>query len=220
MLGDLGHFLLLLSFVSIGLAGWGFVWHSKHKKVRWWYYGCTMYTLHATALLGAIGLLVYLLVSDSFIYHYPWRHSMLSLPLSYKIASFWEGQEGSFLLWMLWQLIIGVWLIRSRSQLRSETLSVVCLVQFCISSMLLGVVVGSWKIGSSPFLLLREAISAPIFTSSPNFVPRDGTGLSPLLQNYWMVIHPPVLFMGFALVAVPFAKAVAGLMEKRHRHSL
>ena len=214
MSGDLGHFLLLLAFVSIGLAGCGFAWHSNYKSAKWWKYACTMYAIHATALLGAISLLVYLLVSDNFAYHYPWRHSMSSLPLSYKVASFWEGQEGSFLLWMLWQLALGVWLIRSSSRIRSETLSVVCLVQFCISSMLLGVVVSSWKIGSSPFLLLREAISAPIFTDNPNFVPIDGTGLSPLLQNYWMVIHPPVLFMGFALVVVPFAKAVAGLWKK------
>ena len=214
MFGDLGHFLLLLAFVSIGLSGCGFALHSRYKTRLWWRYGCATYALHAAALLGAIALLLHLLISDSFAYHYPWRHSMASLPLSYKIAALWEGQEGSFLLWMFWQLIFGTWLIRSRSRLRSESLVAICLVQLCIGSMLLGVVVGGWKIGSSPFLLLREAISVPVFASDPEFVPTDGTGLSPLLQNYWMVIHPPILFMGFALVALPFAKALAGLWKK------
>ena len=63
---------------------------------------------------------------------------------------------------------------------------------------------------------MRDAMDAPIFKANPNFIPQDGSGLNPLLQNYWMIIHPPVLFLGFALTLVPFAYAIAGLWRKEH----
>jgi cytochrome c-type biogenesis protein CcmF len=67
-------------------------------------------------------------------------------------------------------------------------------------------------------LLLREAIEGPIF-SRPEYMNyfKDGNGLNPLLQNYWMVIHPPTLFLGFASMIVPFAYAIAGLWQKRYK---
>ena len=77
---------------------------------------------------------------------------------------------------------------------------------------------GVYKLGSSPFELLRDKMQAPIF-SMPNYLDNlvDGTGLNPLLQNYWMVIHPPTLFLGFALTIVPFAFAVTSLFKKEYR---
>ncbi len=74
----------------------------------------------------------------------------------------------------------------------------------------------SIKIGSSPFILLRDAMADPIFKIQPDFIPKDGNGLNPLLQNYWMVIHPPTLFLGFALTLVPFAFCMAGLWQKKY----
>jgi len=88
-----------------------------------------------------------------------------------------------------------------------------------LASMLLGVEVFGSRIGSSPFILLRQAMAgAPIF-SQPGYMTfvKDGNGLNPLLQNYWMVIHPPTLFLGFASMVVPFAYAVAGLWQKRYK---
>ncbi|HHG86182.1 MAG TPA: hypothetical protein ENJ82_15640, partial [Bacteroidetes bacterium] len=77
---------------------------------------------------------------------------------------------------------------------------------------------GMWKIGSSPFLLLRNAFSdAPVFVNNPDFVPVNGTGLNPLLQNYWMVIHPPTLFLGFASTVVPFAFVIGSLIKGQYR---
>ena len=213
-IGDWGHLMLLLSFVSLGLACCGYVGHARTSEPKWWRYAVSMSSIHAFSLLVAAGLLSYLLISDRFEYHYPWSHSMASLPFSYKFASFWEGQEGSFLLWMMAHLLLGAVLIKVRGKLQTEALAILSLTQWGLSSMLLGVVIGDWKVGSSPFLLLREVIDAPIFDTNPNFLPKDGMGLSPLLQNYWMVIHPPVLFMGFAMVSVPFAYVCAGLWKK------
>ena len=72
------------------------------------------------------------------------------------------------------------------------------------------------KIGSSPFVLLRDVIEDPVFVSNPNFVPDDGRGLNPLLQNYWMVIHPPVLFLGFAATLIRFHFALPDCGIKIH----
>ncbi|MEM9895234.1 MAG: cytochrome c biogenesis protein CcsA, partial [Bacteroidota bacterium] len=73
------------------------------------------------------------------------------------------------------------------------------------------------KFGSSPFMLLRDVLDAPIFKTNPNFIPEDGNGLNPLLQNYWMVIHPPTLFLGFATTVIPFAYCLAGMMLGKNR---
>jgi cytochrome c-type biogenesis protein CcmF len=84
--------------------------------------------------------------------------------------------------------------------------------------MILGVVIwGDFKMGSSPFLLLKESMAnLPVWKTNPNFIPKDGNGLNPLLQNYWMVIHPPTLFLGFAATLVPFAFCIAALWKKQY----
>ncbi|MEO7306107.1 MAG: cytochrome c biogenesis protein CcsA, partial [Ferruginibacter sp.] len=76
--------------------------------------------------------------------------------------------------------------------------------------------VGDVRLGSSPFTLTRNEIAGPIF-SQPNYLTfiKDGVGLNVLLRNYWMVIHPPILFLGFASTIIPFAFAYAGLQTKR-----
>lgn len=90
-------------------------------------------------------------------------------------------------------------------------------VQTFLVSMIIGVVISDIRIGSSPFILLKEALyTESIFQTNPNFIPDDGTGLNPLLQNYWMVIHPPTLFLGFALTLIPFAYSLAGLVTKQY----
>ena len=90
-------------------------------------------------------------------------------------------------------------------------MAVMTFTQFCLTTLILGVVIFDFKIGSSPFLLLRDVVQDAVFVVNPEFVPEDGNGLNPLLQNYWMVIHPPTLFLGFASTVVPFAYAIAGL---------
>ena len=97
-------------------------------------------------------------------------------------------------------------------------MTIFSLVQAFLASMILGIVIPGldFKIGSSPFILLRDAmLDAPIFKAHPEFIPKDSQGLNPLLQNYWMVIHPPTLFLGFALTVVPFSYCIAGLWLKK-----
>ena len=218
--GEIGHALLIVACVTIGAATVAYGASTIYRRNSYFQYATTLYIVHITALLGAIGLLLTLLITDQFNYHYVWSHSMRELPLSYKIASLWEGQEGSFMLWMFWEGMIGLWILHKMRQRQTAALGFLSFIQFFLNSMLLGVVIYEVKIGSSPFLLLREALSAPVFESIPNFIPENGTGLSPLLQNYWMVIHPPVLFLGFATTSVPFVLILGGLWERTESQSL
>ncbi|MBD2755656.1 cytochrome c biogenesis protein CcsA [Spirosoma validum] len=179
---------------------------------RWSFY------IHAAAVVGIGSSLYYIIYNHYFEYHYAWSHSSLALPVQYMISCFWEGQEGSFLLWLFWDALLGLILIRtSGSRWEAPMMAVFALVQAFLASMILGIILGdTFKIGSSPFLTLKEAIpDAPVFTMDPNFIPKDGNGLNPLLQNYWMVIHPPTLFLGFALTLVPFAYCIAGLWRNQ-----
>jgi cytochrome c-type biogenesis protein CcmF len=97
-------------------------------------------------------------------------------------------------------------------------MTVIGLSQVVLGTMVLGVEIFGVRIGSSPFLLLRNALEGPIF-SNPDYLSfiKDGQGMNPSLQNYWMIIHPPTLFLGFASMVVPFAYSVAGLWQKRYK---
>ncbi len=175
---------------------------------RWAFY------LHGAAVVGVGVCLYWIIYNHYFEYHYAWSHSSRALPLQYVISCFWEGQEGSFLLWLFWNAVLGGILIQtSGRKWEAPVMAIFAFVQVFLASMILGVVFGdAFKLGSSPFLLLTEAMpDAPIFTMNPAFVPKDGNGLNPLLQNYWMVIHPPTLFLGFAFTLIPFAYCIAGL---------
>jgi len=214
-IGHLGHFLVILSFVSALLATYAYWRYSKDKTwsgfANWTFYG------HGLAVIGVVAVLFAIIHNQYFEYHYAWSHSSRLLPWYYQISCFWEGQEGSFLLWMFWNVIIGFVLIRTNRDWRPSVMGILSVTQLFLSSMILGVVVFDMKIGSSPFLLLRDVIDAPIFQTHPEYIPEDGSGLNPLLQNYWMVIHPPTLFLGFATTVVPFAFCIAGLMRGKFR---
>ncbi len=165
-------------------------------------------------------MLFYIMVNQWYEYAYVQAHVSAELPMRYIFSAFWEGQEGSFLLWMFWHIILGLILIRKAGEWESGVLMFLALAQAVINSMLLGIhfEIGDTliKFGSNPTLLLRDTFSGPIFEKADYLVSISGTGLNPLLQNYWMTIHPPTLFLGFASTTIPFAFAMAGLFTKKY----
>ncbi|MBL7892686.1 MAG: cytochrome c biogenesis protein CcsA, partial [Bacteroidia bacterium] len=177
------------------------------------------FRIHSLAVLGIVATLFYMLRYHLFEYEYVWHHSNTEMRMRYILSCFWEGQEGSFLLWSFWHVVIGNILIRTAKDWEAPVMATVAAVQMFLASMLLGVYIFEYKIGSNPFtVLLREHPdfgNIPLF-QNPNYLAKlDGRGLNPLLQNYWMTIHPPTLFLGFALTLVPFAYAIAGLWNKK-----
>ncbi|MFY0644728.1 MAG: cytochrome c biogenesis protein CcsA [Bacteroidia bacterium] len=218
-IGNLGHTFVVISFVAAILSGLFYLRPalSEHSKAL----ARGFFALHTLSVLGIFITLFVIIQSHYFEYAYAYQHSSTSLPLRYMVSCFWEGQEGSFLLWIVWNSLIGLVLMGTAKKWENGVMAIMALSQVILVSMILGVELGEiYKIGSSPFELLRDKMgdSAPIF-SQPNYLKfiTDGTGLNPLLQNYWMVIHPPTLFLGFALCVVPFAFAVTALFKKEHR---
>ncbi len=218
--GQLGYLCVVTAFVAAlfsafayfkashqeDLAGGDTYWK---KLARWGF------TIHSIAVAGIFIALYYIISNHLFEYHYAWRHSSRGLKLKYLLSCFWEGSEGSFLLWMIWHAVLGIILMFTGKVLESRVMTIVSLVQAALGTMLLGLRFGSSiNIGSNPFVLLRDKMDAPIF-SQPNYLEfiKDGNGLNVLLQNYWMVIHPPVLFLGFALALIPFAYSIATLWK-------
>ncbi|HXH99056.1 MAG TPA: cytochrome c biogenesis protein CcsA [Sphingobacteriaceae bacterium] len=217
--GKLGQFFVVLSFGSSVLAALCYYFDTIKDKAdnSWQKIARIAFSLNIIAVLGIASCLYYIIYNHLFEYHYAWAHSSTTLPVYYIISCFWEGQEGSFLLWMFWQAVLSTVIMFRGKSWESPVMAVLMLSQAFLASMLLGVEVLGARFGSSPFILLRDAIQGPIF-SRPEYLSliKDGNGLNPLLQNYWMVIHPPTLFLGFASMIVPFAYAIAGLWQKRY----
>lgn len=218
--GYLGYISVALSFSAALLAFIAYIFFTNNPAQKSWKKIARIgFYFHAIGVLGIIGALFYLIYNHQFQYYYVWAHASLELPVHYMISCFWEGQEGSFLLWTFWHMIIGLILIRVAGKWEGPVLSIIALAQITLSSMLLGLEIFGWKIGSNPFILLRDVFPEEGIFQLANYVPliEDGTGLNPLLQNYWMVIHPPVLFVGFAAMIVPFAYAFGGLWTRQYK---
>jgi len=142
----------------------------------------------------ASGILLFLLLSRDFAVRYVYEHTSSDLPLAYTLSAFWAGQEGSLLLWLWFVTVLSAVLAWQRAwnqRLNLYALAILAGTQAVLALVLL--------LASSPFRLLSS-------------VPTEGQGLNPLLQNFWMIAHPPVVFAGYAVYTVPFALALAGLI--------
>ncbi|MEN8928164.1 MAG: cytochrome c biogenesis protein CcsA [Flavobacteriales bacterium] len=225
-ISHLGYFLVYLSFVTALFSSVSYFISYRNRKdvalsALWKKTGRIGFYVHAISIIGVIVLLYTLIYGHYYEFHYVWKYSNDSMPLEYLISCFWGGQEGSFLLWMFWNVVIGLILTRKAKQWESSMMSVFVLTQVFLTTMLLGIYVFDFKIGNNVFLLTRnlpENLGMPWtemadYMTLPMF--QDGQGLNPLLQNYWMIIHPPTLFLGFALTAVPFSYAIASLLENK-----
>jgi cytochrome c-type biogenesis protein CcmF len=218
--GQIGHLSVLIAFVTalFGVAASIIRTKSEDLDGKWKTTSRMLYGAHVIAVVSIFMTLLLMLINHRFEYQYVWQHSKRDLNMNYILAALWEGQEGSTLLWLFWHAILGVFIIRRGGEWEAPVVGVISLVQVFLSIMLIGWYIGDTHIGSSPFTLIRlreENIGLP-WTNIPDYLQKipmfqDGRGLNPLLQNYWMTIHPPTLFCGFALVTIPFAYALAGL---------
>ena len=223
--GKVGHFFVLLGFVAALVSTISFYIAGRKtdlkEKQDWIRYARVAFFTQVISALIIFATIFYICSHHYFEYLYAYKHASLELESKYLLACIWEGQEGSFLLWTIWHSILGgIIIFKSRKQKGSTweapVMSVISLAQFFLLLMIIGIYVFGIHIGSSPFTLTRNEIEGPIF-SQPNYLSfiKDGIGLNILLRNYWMVIHPPVLFLGFASTIIPFAYAYAGMQTKR-----
>lgn len=220
--GLLGHFLIILSFVASLVATIAYFKSSNarldNEALSWKRLARLSFIVESAAVFAVFGIIYFIVSTHKFEYYYAWNHSSKELSASYLFSCIWEAQEGSFLLWTIWHSVLGLILINKAGKWEAPVMTVISFAQVCLATMIIGIYLGDAKIGINPFLLVREVFQdAPIF-SRQDYLSlesmQDGKGLNQLLQNYWMVIHPPVLFLGFASTIVPFAYAIAGLWKK------
>jgi len=218
--GQVGHFFVLLAFVASMLSTIAYFRASKiehlAEKKMWLRYARTTFFIEVASILTVFTTIYFICSHHYFEYMYAYKHASKELEPKYLLACIWEGQEGSFLLWSIWHSVLGTILIFKSKKLEAPVMTVINFAQFFIMIMLLGIYLFDVRIGNSPFVLTRNELEGPIF-SQPDYLSfiKDGVGLNILLRNYWMVIHPPILFLGFASTIVPFAFAYAGLSTKK-----
>jgi cytochrome c-type biogenesis protein CcmF len=189
---------VLFAFVSMALYARSVRVARWLKWARWAFIGAFL------MILAAEGVLQYALITGRYELQYVFSFSERALPLWYKIAGAWAGQEGSFLLWAIWTGLYGLLLMRTAGRYEPWVMTVYSAIVLCLMGILAY---------QSPFAPVPPPADAP----SMPFPPRDGLGLNPSLENIWMTIHPPIIFAGFAALAVPFAYAIAALWRHEYQ---
>ncbi|MEL0066283.1 MAG: heme lyase CcmF/NrfE family subunit [Gammaproteobacteria bacterium] len=199
MIPEFGHFSLLLAFgLSIALTVLPALGVYRGDQL-----------LMRTGPSLAAGIFMFLLFSffclmesflaDDFSVTYVANNSNSALPVQYKVSAIWGAHEGSFLLWTLisagWTLAVAFFSGSLTADMKARVLAVL----------------GFLNVGFLAFLLFA---SNPFERSLP-FHPQDGADLNPLLQDFGLIVHPPMLYMGYVGFAVPFALAIATLTTGR-----
>ncbi|MEO6820227.1 MAG: cytochrome c biogenesis protein CcsA [Ginsengibacter sp.] len=217
--GQIGHFFVLLAFVTSIVSAIAYFKASRisleNEKGYWMRFARGAFFLQFISLISVFACIYYICSHHYFEYLYAYKHASLELEAKYLLACIWEGQEGSFLLWSIWHCVLGSIVILTAKKREAPVMAIVNTAQFFLTLMLLGIYMFGTKIGSNPFNLTRNELAGPIFSQSNylSFI-KDGIGLNVLLRNYWMVIHPPVLFLGFASTLIPTAFAFSSLSNK------
>lgn len=206
----LGKILVYASFAFSAISALIYL-YSFVKKEKFNQLGSIFYYLTA---LGVVGISLYLLsniLAHNFQFTYIWEYSSRELNDLLLIASFYSGQQGSFLLWGFFITIIGLFLIPSARKYGYESivLSVHTFILMFVLMML---------IAKSPFDYIWETYAGQADYLVPGFTPENGRGLNPILQNYWISIHPPILFAGYSAMVVPFVFAIGAMLKRDYKN--
>lgn len=200
----LGGILVKLAFVACLVSVLAFLENHRSGNSRALSLGRAAFHASVVTILIFSALQLYYILTHQFQYTYIWSYSSRDLSTPLLISTFYAGQEGSFMLWTLFTALIGVFLLQdsSRKGYEPQVMSVYGTIQLALLLMM---------VVKNPFAYVWESWPGQV---EVGFVPQDGRGLNPLLQNYWMVIHPQVLFSGFSAMGVPYAYAIAALMKR------
>jgi len=196
-MNDLGEFALMLALATAIYGVVGYVMAIRGNRLDLYMSADkTPIITWACVMVASVCLWRAFFIND-FSLQYVWAYSNKDLDLFYKFASFWGGQKGSLL---FWTLLLTSYMMVVYVQNRKQNIRLV------------PIAMGVMLVITLFFLFLLNFSTNP-FERIP-LPPEDGRGLNPLLQNYWMVIHPPTLYLGYVGFTVPFAFAIAALLTK------
>lgn len=199
----IGNTLLAIAcaMAAIATVGYGMTLFNRNALVP---LARKAYYAFAAAIILMSVYFLQQILNHNFSLIYVYDYSSRDLELGFLISTFWAGQVGSFAFWLLCIAVIGIFLVKRDSENHSAVMFFYMLVVSFFLTLL---------VAKSPFLKFNPEVLAQF----PSGAPPDGQGLNPLLQNYWMVIHPPIVFIGFSLMAVPFAYALGALARNNYR---
>lgn len=198
LVGSIGRISVFASVALFAVAVLAWLFASRSAtiaKIGAWAFG-----LGCTGIFATFASLASLFIANRFEYEYVWGHSDLANSIPYRIAGIWSGQEGSFLLWGVCAAVFGLLVVGSTGVYRRWFTVVYALF--------LGSICG--------ILAYESPFNFNLVNGKP-FVPMDGIGLSPSLQNYWVIIHPPTIFLGFGSLTALFAIAVAAMAVRNYQ---
>ena len=198
MIPELGQLALSLALVVALVQGVLPLAGAERGDAAWMALARPAAHVQALLVAFAFGCLVHSFVANDFSVLYVAQNSNSALPLQYRIAGAWGGHEGSLLLWVL---MLGLWM------------SAVALFSAHLPESMTARVLGVLGLVSAGFLAFMLFTSNPFERLFP--VPADGRDLNPLLQDPGMVIHPPMLYMGYVGFSVAYAFSVAALLSGR-----
>jgi cytochrome c-type biogenesis protein CcmF len=194
---DLGRAALVTTFVLLvyaSVAGTFAAWHGRRRLAES-AQNALIAAFAATAV--AVAVLLAALARHDFSFTYVAQHTSRELPLGYTLTAFWGGQEGSLLLWLLVLCGYSVAAVLTGRRAGRDVLAWVVPVLALVGTF---------------FAMLLVFVASPFATQA---APADGAGLNPSLQNPYMAIHPPMLYLGYVGLTVPFAFAMGALLARR-----
>jgi cytochrome c-type biogenesis protein CcmF len=192
----LGSFLLVLGFVVAAYAAAACIAGGARRNHRLVESGIGAFYTVAGLLAVASGIIVYAFVAGDYSIKYVQRYSDRVQPLFYKITSYWGGLDGSVLFWVFLLSVFGALAVAINRERHRE---------------LMPYVVATIAVTEMFFIFLMLVHNNP-FTTYLTEAPADGRGLNPLLQNPYMAIHPPTMYLGFTGLTIPFAFGIAALV--------
>jgi cytochrome c-type biogenesis protein CcmF len=189
--GEPGNLAVILAGAAALLSGGAFFLTATGRKnlsriARYAFYTQTV------LVAAAVVFLWHLFFSHNFAVDYVYSYSSSDLPFFYLLSAFWAGQEGTYLLWLFFSSLAGFIILAAARRYSMWAMSFLALINLFLIVMLLTL---------SPFRPLEHFAS-------------EGAGLNPLLQDPWMVIHPPVMFLAFGMAGIPFVISLTAMVKK------
>src|SRR5688572_17697389 len=192
----LGNVLLLAAFVACAYAIAASVAGARRRSSRLIESGTGAFYLITALMTMASGVMVHAFVTNNYSIKYVQRYSEAAQPLAYKVASYWGGLDGSIMFWVFLLGVFGAIAVYTNRERHRELIPwVVSVIAF-----------------TEMFFLLLMVVHNNPFSTFVTTPPADGQGLNPLLQNFYMAIHPPSLYIGLVAMTIPFAFAIAALI--------
>jgi len=195
-MASLGYYLLLTAFVVCAYAAAISVAGARRRSTRLIESGLGAFYLLTAVMAVASSVIVYAFVTGDYSIKYVQRYSDSTLPFFYRITSYWGGLDGSIMFWVFLLSIVGSTAVYVNRERHRELIPYVVAVISVVQMFFLFLMI----VHNNPF--------ETYLTQSPT----DGAGLNPLLQNFYMVIHPPTMYSGFVGLTVPYAFGMAALI--------